>query len=315
MSLKDLRGWKIFMRCHVYLTKKMKNPIPADIIHLHNPDLQHLSVLHCPKKERILILGRAISGLTAAQTESLFNGKRLFLGGKRRVHRCVYPSSSESLLHILSLPLFNCHLPWLRPLYLSVFLSFSCVLTDSTCLIRKSKWYSIARGSTLERWRTKGGGGVLQAVSLKKKKHFHSTTVCGNSPPISHFHTDNEFLPRVLWIEALVQLNVLLSVFPPSHKTPLSLAWNNRGLLSRKKNKKHNRLHTMYFAYILHSLTRQTECKWLLLSQAMNIISTGAHSTLGGCLQETWSCYVHQWGVSFWAIGRQRTHQLGSSNA
>lgn len=172
MSLKDLRGWKIFMRCHVYLTKKMKNPIPADIIHLHNPDLQHLSVLHCPKKERILILGRAISGLTAAQTESLFNGKRLFLGGKRRVHRCVYPSSSESLLHILSLPLFNCHLPWLRPLYLSVFLSFSCVLTDSTCLIRKSKWYSIARGSTLERWRTKGGGGCFRLSHWKKKNTF-----------------------------------------------------------------------------------------------------------------------------------------------
>lgn len=206
------------------------------------------------------------------------------------------------------------------PLPLCFFFHFVCALTDSICLIRKSKWYSIARGSTLGRRGRKGWGvwGGASGCLTEKQYTLHSTTVCGNSPPISHFHTDNEFLPRVLWIEALVQLNVLLSVSPPPlHIRHLSVWLETIGVCSaeRKKKEKHNRLHTMYAAYILHSLTRQTECKWLLLSQAMNIISTGALSTLGGCLQETWSCYVHQWGVSFWAIGGQRTHQLGSSNA
>ena len=246
MSLKDDVGWKIFMTCHVYLTK---NPIPADIIHLHNPDFQHLSVLHCPKRGHGLILGRAISGLTAAQTESLFSGKRLFLGGEKKrvcVHRCVDPSSPESLLHILSLSVFDCHLP------LPHCFSFIVVCVNWQHLshqeIKAVQYCPWQHPGTLEEEEEEEEEEerVLQAVSLwkKKKKTFHSTTVCGNSPPISHFHTDSEFLPRVLWIEALVHPPP-----PHSHKASLSLAWNNRGLLSRKKKKTQQTAHYVFCLY------------------------------------------------------------------
>ena len=172
-------------------------------------------------------------------------------------------------------------------------------------------------------WDAEGGrggacGGVLQAVSLKNNTLFTAPPCVETLLPSHTFTLTMNSCLECCELKLLCSLMCyFLSLPPPLHIRHLSVWLETIGVCSaeRKKKEKHNRLHTMYAAYILHSLTRQTECKWLLLSQAMNIISTGALSTLGGCLQETWSCYVHQWGVSFWAIGGQRTHQLGSSNA
>lgn len=92
-----------------------KNQSPAHISHLHNL-FQRLSLggpgAHCLMKQCSLILGRAISGLTAVQEESLFSGKGFF--GMREglllvciclcvhVSKCVFiplflPNSFESL--------------------------------------------------------------------------------------------------------------------------------------------------------------------------------------------------------------------------
>ena len=209
MSLKDDVGWKIFMTCHVYLTK---NPIPADIIHLHNPDFQHLSVLHCPKRGHGLILGRAISGLTAAQTESLFSGKRLFLGGEKKrvcVHRCVDPSSPESLLHILSLSVFDCHLP------LPHCFSFIVVCVNWQHLshqeIKAVQYCPWQHPGTLEEEEEEER--VLQAVSLwKKKKKLFTAPPCVETLLPSH-----TFTLTVNSCLECCELKLLSTPHPPIH--------------------------------------------------------------------------------------------------
>lgn len=133
------------------------------------------------------------------------------------------------------------------------------------------------------------------------KNHFHSSTML-STETLALFaqckSTDNEFLPRVLWIEALVQAYLvlyILSLFTLINQQIAQLGFKNT-ICPTSWCRKEQTAHQNIFSPNSHY---PTECKLLLLSQVMNIInSTTSHASFnsGGCIQMTLPYY--QWGVT-----------------